>query len=154
MKTYQILTLIGGIFGIVVVPIILLVIMTGLAFFSGFDSDSSVDPESLGEMTAYSLMISIVVSIIAIVIVFVTKKIKTVGYVLLGLAAIMLVATNISGVVTWILFFVGGISAIKYKEISTVEPKKNNSNLDILKERYAKGEISKEEYEKMKIDLE
>ena len=33
-------------------------------------------------------------------------------------------------------------------------PTQNESHLDILKRRYAKGEIAKEEYERMKKDLE
>jgi putative membrane protein len=33
-------------------------------------------------------------------------------------------------------------------------PTQNESHLDILKRRYAKGEITKEEYERMKKDLE
>ena len=147
MKTYQTLTLIGGIYGIVVVPIILLSILMGLAFFSAFDPDSSLDSGTLGAMTAISLIVSIIISIIALVIVFVMKKPKSVGYILLGLAVIMLVATNISGIIAWVLFFIGGISAIKYK-VSDVESKKI-INQDILKNRYAKGEITKEEFEAM-----
>ncbi|MBU4121702.1 MAG: SHOCT domain-containing protein, partial [Proteobacteria bacterium] len=33
-------------------------------------------------------------------------------------------------------------------------PTQNESPLDILKRRYAKGEIAREEYERMKKDLE
>jgi putative membrane protein len=33
-------------------------------------------------------------------------------------------------------------------------PTQNESPLDILRRRYAKGEIAREEYEKMKKDLE
>mgnify|MGYP000262391454 CR=1 FL=1 len=83
MKTYQTLTLIGGIFGIVVTPIILFSLAAGMAFFSAFDSGSNLDPETLGEMTAWSLVITIIVSIIAIVVAFVTKKTKPIGVVLL-----------------------------------------------------------------------
>ena len=119
MKTYQTLTLIGGIFGIVIVPIILVAIAGMTAFFSAFDETNNLNPEELGEMTAYSLVISIIVSVVAIILVFAWKKTKTVGYVLLGLSMIMLIATNISGIITWVLFLVGGISAIKLKEETT-----------------------------------
>ena len=156
LKTYQTLTLIGGIFGIVIVPIILFAIAGMTAFFSAFDETNSVNPEELGEMTAYSIIISVIVSVVAIIISFTWKKTKTVGYVLLGLSVIMLIATNISGIITWVLFLVGGISAIKLNEEITDGKhvkKLDVSSLDILKERYAKGEITKEEFDKIKEDL-
>ncbi len=156
MKTYQTLTLIAGIFGIVIVPIILVVISAGMAMFSAFDENSSLNPEELGEITAYSIVISVIVSIVGIVIVFTMKKTKTIGYVLLALSLIMFIATNISGIITWVLFLVGGISAIKLKEeiVNVKQVKKSDaSSLDILKERYAKGEITKEEFDKIKEDL-
>ncbi len=54
----------------------------------------------------------------------------------------------------WILI-VGGI-IILVKWISGQRPgaPQGDSALDILKRRYAKGEISKEDYDRMKKDLE
>ena len=59
-----------------------------------------------------------------------------------------------------VLFGIGIILIIKYdidkkKSQSVLYDKSNESSaIDILKERYAKGEISKEVFEKMKKNLE
>lgn len=152
MRNYQILALVGGIFGIVIVPIILFSFAALMSIASVFSGDpSELDPETLGEITAVSIIISVIVSVIAIVIVFTSKETKKIAYVLFALAIVSLIATNISGVVTWILFFVGGFTALKWKGKSE---RLEKSALDVLKERYAKGEISKEEFDIKKKDLE
>jgi putative membrane protein len=54
----------------------------------------------------------------------------------------------------WILIIFGIVYLVK---LLTTDKKGNilqDSPLDILKKRYAKGEITKEEYEKIKSDLE
>ncbi len=62
----------------------------------------------------------------------------------------------------WILFFVV-IVVVVYFVLQSVKPTSRDSSLretpgetsiDILKRRYARGEISKEEFEQMKKDLE
>lgn len=49
-----------------------------------------------------------------------------------------------------ILIIVGSVTGKKEED----EPERVDTSIEILKERYAKGEISKEEFEKMKQDLE
>ncbi len=53
-------------------------------------------------------------------------------------------------IVFWGLVIWGIIAAIRQNRYSGIERLSGDSALDILKRRYAKGEISKEEYEERK----
>ncbi len=55
----------------------------------------------------------------------------------------------------WILVIVGLVILIKWsvQQNKPVESRANESSLEILKKRYARGEIDKEEYEQKKKDL-
>jgi putative membrane protein len=54
----------------------------------------------------------------------------------------------------WILIVVGIVVLIKWISDQKSAPTQAESAMDILKKRYAKGEISKEDFERMKKDLE
>lgn len=62
------------------------------------------------------------------------------------------------GMFMWIIFFIViGLLIyfmIKAQKTKSQTPTQNESPMDILKGRYAKGEIQKEEYERIKKDLE
>lgn len=55
--------------------------------------------------------------------------------------------------VLWVLVILGIIYVIKVIAGGTGKEKGEETPVDILKKRYAKGEIGKEEYDRMKNDL-
>ena len=61
---------------------------------------------------------------------------------------------GIFGFIFWILIIVGIVLLIKYLWESGGARGGHESALDILKKRYANGEISKEEFEEKKKDLQ
>lgn len=54
----------------------------------------------------------------------------------------------------WILIIAGIILLVKWMVGQRPEPPRADSAMEILKRRYAKGEIGKEDYERMRKDLE
>ena len=53
----------------------------------------------------------------------------------------------------WVILILGVVAFIRYLGGSTRNSDRERSPLDILKERYAKGDIDKKEFEQMKKDL-
>lgn len=54
----------------------------------------------------------------------------------------------------WILLIAGIVALVKYAVTSGTKSDRGNNTLNILKERYAKGEIDKNEFETKKKDLQ
>ncbi len=59
----------------------------------------------------------------------------------------------ILGLIFWILVIIGLVLLIKYLWEGSGAKRGEESALEILKKKYARGEISKEEFEKKKKDL-
>ena len=87
--------------------------------------------------------------IIAIILPFVIKQVKMTGYILLVLGVATLISAGGFGIIGFALLIAGGVAALRWKE----KPKSNTA-LDVLKNRYASGDISKEEFEEKKKELE
>ena len=75
-----------------------------------------------------------------------------------GWGNMMNYGTGYGGMSMWIivLIVIGALAYFVFQSRNKKgqAPTQNESHLDILKRRYASGEIAKEEYEKMKNDLE
>lgn len=75
-----------------------------------------------------------------------------------GWGSMMHYGFGYGGMFMWIIFLivVGFLIyfIVRSRRIDNRIPEQGESPLDILKRRYAKGEITKEEYEQMKNDLE
>ncbi len=56
-------------------------------------------------------------------------------------------------IVFWALVIIGVIYLIKFIAAASKKEEKGETALDILKKRYAKGEISKEEFEEKKKEI-
>ncbi len=69
------------------------------------------------------------------------------GYGLMGLGGIF-------GLIFWLLLIVGLILAIKWVLGASSSGGKSLSALEILKQRYASGEISEEQYHRMKKEIQ
>jgi putative membrane protein len=54
----------------------------------------------------------------------------------------------------WILIIIGIVALVKYTMAGTTKSERGKDAHDILKERYAKGEIDKDEFDAKKRDLE
>lgn len=112
-STYQNLALIGGIFGIVLTPIIAFSAGIMLAIGSALSS-SSISPEGSAQLTVIATFVSITVSIIGIIVAYLIKKPRNVGIILIFLGIIEMFGTMIVyGVITWVLFLVAGIIAVR-----------------------------------------
>lgn len=141
MRSYQTLALIGSILGIVVVVAVYAVLGLIGSFLDAFGGDTEADREQINAQIA----VSVALYLVAIVFPFVVTRAKICGCVLIGIAIVTLVAAGGFGVLSFAILLAGGIAALRWKEKG---PK--NTALETLNERYAKGEITREEYEQMK----
>ncbi|RNJ76353.1 MAG: hypothetical protein EB829_01020 [Nitrosopumilus sp. H8] len=110
MRTDQVLALIGGALGIIIVPVVL----ASVLFEADPDADSQIGAAMVGGTHIISLVAFALGAISAIVVALTVKNSMVVGCVLLGIAGMMAVISGVAGSISWALLFAGGIVAIKF----------------------------------------
>jgi uncharacterized membrane protein len=146
MRSYQILSVIAGVLGLLIVFIVYAIMGTLAIFVESFGGGEL----AVKEQVFFQVGVSAFLYIITIIIPFVIKQPKIVGYTLLVLAVSTLISAGAFGIIGFALLIPAGIVGIRWKEKKIPVSTAN----DILKERYAKGEITKEEFEEKKKELE
>lgn len=145
MRSYQTLAVIAGTLGLIIV-FIAYAIAGSLSIF--LESFTGEEPEGKAQIFT-QIGVSTFLYIIAIIIPFIIKRTKLLAYILFGLAISTIISAGGFGIIGFALLIAAGISALKWK------PKtEENTPLNLLKKRYAQGEITKEEFEEKKKDLE
>jgi uncharacterized membrane protein len=147
LRSYQTLSVIAGILGLIIIFIAYAVFGSITIFLESLGGDEIEN----AEQTFLQIGVSAFLYVIVIIIPFIIKKAKLVGYILFGLAITTLISAGGFGIISFALLIAAGISAVRWKDIHEINEK---TPLEVLKERYAKGEITKEEFDKMKNDLE
>ncbi|MCL7453084.1 MAG: SHOCT domain-containing protein [Anaerolineae bacterium] len=74
------------------------------------------------------------------------------GGLLIGLVVLVLVVLLIGGGIAAVVWFVGQ-SSRSPREGSGQEPRRESEALEILRQRYARGEIDREEFERMREEI-
>lgn len=146
MRSYQILSIIAGVLGLLIVFTVYAIMGTLAIFVESFGGGELAAKEQV----FFQVGVSAFLYVITIIIPFVIKQPKIVGYALLVLAVSTLISAGGFGIIGFALLIPAGIVGIRWKEKKIPVSTAN----DILKERYAKGEITKEEFEEKKKELE
>lgn len=158
MRSYQILALVAGIIGMLIVFLVYFVLQGLASLLSAFGKA----PDN-AETTFIQIGISIVLYVIVIIFPFAVKSHKVSGGVLLILAFATLVSAGGFGVVSFAMLIAAGIVAIRYKPDGSKAARRGGNSgtgdtgtgdpLQILNERYVRGEITREQYNQMRSDL-
>jgi len=145
MRSYQTLAVVAGILGLIIVFMLYAVAGSLAIFLESFSGEELEDKDQIFTQ----IWVSVVLYVIVIIIPFVIKSSKISGYALLGLAVATIISAGGFGIIGFAVLIAAGIAALRWKP-KTIE----KTSQDLLKDRYAKGEITKEEFDKIKKDLE